>query len=142
MPCTAPGSGGLLLCLMAAASIGSGSALALERIDLAAAGACDGASTLDHRMLFSVDAGAFRESSGQVLALARKGEGLSAVAASQGHEVAAKMLPAAARGGSDGTGAAWLRSADGAPAEPGFWALLLAGFLGICAVARPRIFAS
>lgn len=142
MPSSAPATGGLLLCLMAAASIWSGSALALERIELAAAGACDGASTLDHRMLFSVDAGAFRESSAQVLALARKGEGLPAVAAGTGKDAASKMLPVAARGGSGENGEEWMRSADSAPVEPGIWALLLAGFLGICAVARPRIFES
>lgn len=42
-----------------------------------------------------------------------------------------------------GREAQWLRlSEGGAVPEPGLWALLLAGFLGICAVARPRIFSS
>ena len=37
----------------------------------------------------------------------------------------------------------WIRLSDkpNVP-EPGTWAILLAGFLGICAVARPRIFSS
>lgn len=37
----------------------------------------------------------------------------------------------------------WVRVSDtpNTP-EPGTWAVLLAGFLGICAVARPRIFSS
>jgi len=37
----------------------------------------------------------------------------------------------------------WVRLSDtpNVP-EPGSWAVLLAGFLGICAVARPRIFSS
>jgi hypothetical protein len=34
----------------------------------------------------------------------------------------------------------WLRISESP--QPGSWAILLAGFLGICAVARPRIFSS
>ncbi len=142
MPSSVRRTGGLLLCLTAAASLWSGSALALERIDLAAAGACDGNSAVDYRMLFAVDGGAFPESFAKVPALARKGDGLAAAAAGKGKDVASKMLPAAARGGSGETGVELMRSADSAPVEPGIWALLLAGFLGICAVARPRIFES
>src|SRR3954463_15717677 len=37
----------------------------------------------------------------------------------------------------------WARLSDAPNSpEPGTWAVLLAGFLGICAVARPRIFSS
>jgi len=37
----------------------------------------------------------------------------------------------------------WVRLSDTPSGpEPGTWAVLLAGFLGICAVARPRIFSS
>jgi len=37
----------------------------------------------------------------------------------------------------------WVRLSDKSNVpEPGSWAVLLAGFLGICAVARPRIFSS
>lgn len=51
--------------------------------------------------------------------------------------------PGAAQPGSDGQGEQWLRQPEGsASTEPGLWVLLLAGFLGICAVARPRIFSS
>jgi len=142
MPPSVRRTGGSLLCLMAAASIWSGSALALERIDLAAAGACDGNSAVDYRMLYAVNGGAFAESFAKVPALARSGDGLPAVAAGKGKDVAAKMLPAAARGGSGESGEQWMRSADSAPVKPGIWALLLAGFLGICALARPRLFES
>ena len=36
----------------------------------------------------------------------------------------------------------WVRIADNRMPEPGSWAVLIAGILGICAVARPRIFSS
>jgi hypothetical protein len=36
----------------------------------------------------------------------------------------------------------WMRVPDRAMPEPGTWAVLIAGLLGICAVARPRIFSS
>lgn len=38
--------------------------------------------------------------------------------------------------------AGWVRLDDGPIPEPGAWAVLIAGVLGICAVARPRIFTS
>jgi len=142
MPSSAPSTGRLLLCLMTAASIWSGSALALERIDLAAAGACDGNSAVDYRMLFAMDGGASAEAFAKVPALTGKSDGFPAVAAGKGKEVASRILPAAARGGSGESGEEWLRSDDSAPVKPGIWALLLAGFLGVCAVARPRIFES
>lgn len=52
--------------------------------------------------------------------------------------------PRAAQAGNDGRKEEqWLRLPEsGTMPEPGLWALLLAGFLGICAVARPRIFSS
>lgn len=56
---------------------------------------------------------------------------------------ASRPLPAAAQVGNDGRKEQWLRLPEGsAIPEPGLWGLLLAGFLGICAVARPRIFSS
>ncbi len=57
---------------------------------------------------------------------------------------ASRPLPGAAPAGNDGRKQEqWLRLPErGAMPEPGLWALLLAGFLGICAVARPRIFSS
>lgn len=36
----------------------------------------------------------------------------------------------------------WMRLSDRTIPEPGAWAMLIAGLLGICAVARPRIFSS
>ena len=36
----------------------------------------------------------------------------------------------------------WMRLPDRTIPEPGAWAVLIAGLLGICAVARPRIFSS
>jgi hypothetical protein len=36
----------------------------------------------------------------------------------------------------------WVRLPEAPAPQPGTWAVLLAGFLGICAVARPRIFSS
>jgi hypothetical protein len=142
MPASLHRTGALLLCLTAAAALWPGSVLALTRVDLAAAGACDGASTLDYRMLFAVDGGRPWVSSGRVLAVAGKSEGVPMVAAGEGKDVAAKVLPAADRSGSGRGAEQWMRSADDAPAQPGIWALLAAGFLGICALARPRIFAS
>jgi hypothetical protein len=51
-----------------------------------------------------------------------------------------------ARDSSHATGARqdadWARMTDNPMPEPGTWAMLIAGFLGICAVARPRIFTS
>jgi len=142
MPASVHRTGALLLCLTAAAAMWPGPALALTRADLAAAGACDGASALDYRMLFAADGGMPRVSPGQVRAVAGKSEGLPVVAAGAGKDVAAKVLPAEDRSGSERSGEQWMRSADGTPAEPGIWALLAAGFLGICALARPRFFAS
>lgn len=36
----------------------------------------------------------------------------------------------------------WIRTAESTVPEPGLWAVLVAGFLGVCAMARPRIFSS
>jgi len=46
------------------------------------------------------------------------------------------------RPGNNGLEAQWMRLDDSPIPEPGIWAMLVAGFLGICAVARPRIFSS
>lgn len=43
---------------------------------------------------------------------------------------------------SDKHAAGWARLDDSPIPEPGTWAVLIAGILGICAVARPRIFTS
>ena len=54
-----------------------------------------------------------------------------------------RPLPGATPAGAEGREGQWARLPDAsAIPEPGLWALLLAGFLGICAVARPRIFSS
>jgi hypothetical protein len=42
----------------------------------------------------------------------------------------------------DKQAAAWARLDESPIPEPGTWAVLIAGILGICAVARPRIFSS
>lgn len=136
-------TGALLLCLTAAAAMWPVSVLALTRVDFAAAGACDGTtSTLDYRMLFAVDGGMPQMASGPLLAVAGKSKGLPMVAAGEGRDVAAKVRPVADRSGGEGGGEQWMRSAEDATAVPGIWALLAAGFLGICALARPRIFES
>jgi hypothetical protein len=36
----------------------------------------------------------------------------------------------------------WMRTSENKVPEPGLWAVLIAGFLGVCAMARPRIFSS
>ena len=36
----------------------------------------------------------------------------------------------------------WIRTAESTVPEPGLWAVLIAGFLGVCAMARPRIYSS
>lgn len=36
----------------------------------------------------------------------------------------------------------WMRTAERPIPEPGLWAVLIAGFLGVCAMARRRIFSS
>ena len=46
------------------------------------------------------------------------------------------------RPGNNALEAQWMRLDDTPIPEPGIWAMLVAGFLGICAVARPRIFSS
>ncbi|MEO8716785.1 MAG: hypothetical protein ABI423_01055 [Burkholderiales bacterium] len=131
---------GLMACLAVAAALGPGSALALERGRLD--GACNRAGAPDYRMLCAVGGGAPREFSSEVRAAAREGESLAKVPEGAGKVNAAKILPVAAQRGNDRSAEQWMRSPDSAPAEPGLWALLAAGFLGICALARPRIFAS
>ena len=53
-----------------------------------------------------------------------------------------QATPLAAREGAGKPDEQWVRASDHPMPEPGTWAMLLAGFLGICAVARPRIFSS
>lgn len=142
MPASLHRTGALLLCLTAAAAMWPVSVLALTRVDFAAAGACDGTSTLDYRMLFAVDRGMPQMASGPLLAVAGKSKGLPMVADGEGKDVAAKVRPVADRSGGERGGEQWMRSAEDATAVPGIWALLAAGFLGICALARPRIFES
>lgn len=136
-------TGGLLLCLMAAVSLWPGSALALDPGAPVVAGLCDGGRAPDCRMLFAIGAGMPREIAKDMPVLAFAGERLPAVPDGAGKQRALGVQRIAAQGGGKDTAVEhWARSADGAPAEPGFWVLLVAGFLGICAVARPRIFTS
>lgn len=63
----------------------------------------------------------------------------------EGRETKLALLhstPLASRDTATGTEEQWVRIPDSPIPEPGTWAILLAGFLGICAVARPRIFSS
>ena len=63
----------------------------------------------------------------------------------EGRETKLALLhatPLTSRDTPTGTEEQWVRVPDSPIPEPGTWAILLAGFLGICAVARPRIFSS
>jgi hypothetical protein len=55
---------------------------------------------------------------------------------------APRTVPGSKLTRSDSPQEQWLRLPDTAIPEPGTWAVLIAGLLGICAVARPRIFSS
>jgi hypothetical protein len=135
-------TGGWLRCLMTAAALWSGSALALDPGAPLVAGFCDGGKAPDCRMLFAVGADAPKEFSKALPALAFASERLPILPDAVARQAALGSRPGAAQSG-DGTAAEnWLRKSDRAPAEPGLWVLLVAGFLGICAVARPRIFTS
>jgi len=50
--------------------------------------------------------------------------------------------PVAARTVDDEQPGDWIRTAESTVPEPGLWAVLIAGFLGVCAMARPRIYSS
>jgi hypothetical protein len=136
-------TGGWLRCLMTATALWSGSALALDPGAPPVAGFCGGGKAPDCRMLFAVGAGVPKEYSKDQLALAFAGERLPAMSDGAGNPPAAGVRTVAAQGGGKNAAAEnWVRKSDWAPAEPGLWVLLVAGFLGICAVARPRIFTS
>lgn len=133
-----------LSCLIVAASIVCVPALAAPEAHGAAWGWCTPAADLDYRPLVVSDSAAPGGFAGGPAAAMQKAEDLPQrlenVALRQD---APRPLPGAAQDGNDGRKAQWLRlSESGTVPEPGLWALLLAGFLGICALARPRIFSS
>jgi hypothetical protein len=53
-----------------------------------------------------------------------------------------RSVPGTALTRNDSREEQWMRLPDRTIPEPGAWAVLIAGLLGICAVARPRIFSS
>lgn len=132
-----------LSCLIVAASIGCAPALAAPEAHGAAWSWCTPAADPDYRPLVVADSAAPGGFAG------------GPVAAPQDRDDTPKRLesvamrtdtprsePGSAQDANHGKGQ-WLRlSESGAVPEPGLWALLLAGFLGICALARPRIFSS
>jgi len=133
-----------LSCLIVAASIGCVPALAAPQARGAAWGWCTSAADPDYRPLRVADSAAPGGFAGGPVAEMQKAEvlpqRLESVALRQD---APRPQPGSAQAGNDGREEQWLRlSESGAVPEPGLWALLLAGFLGICAVARPRIFSS
>lgn len=144
--CIAHMTGGWLRCLMTAAALWSGSAWALDPGVPFGAGFCDGGKAPDCRMFFAVGAGAPREFAKDVPTLAFAGGRLPTMSDGAGagqQATSAGVQTVAAQGGSQNTVAGnGARTSDRAASEPGLWVLLVAGFLGICAVARPRIFTS
>lgn len=133
-----------LSCLIVAASIGCVPALAAPEARGAAWGWCTPAADPDYRLLRVADSAAPGSFAGGPVAAMRKAgdlpQRLESVALGSD---ASRPLPAAAQVGNDGRKEQWLRLPESsAIPEPGLWGLLLAGFLGICAVARPRIFSS
>lgn len=136
-------TGGGLRGLAAASVLWSGCALALDPGAPAVAGFCDGGRAPDCRTLFAVGASAPTEFAKSLPSLAFAGARLPTMSDGAGEPPAAGVRTNAARGGVQNAAAEnWVRKSDRAPAEPGLWVLLVAGFLGICAVARPRIFTS
>lgn len=132
-----------LSCLIVAASIGCAPALAAPQAR-AAWGWCTSAADPDYRALRVADSAAPGGFAGGPMAAMQKAADLprrlEGVALRQD---APRPLPGAAQAGNDDRLGQWLRLPEAsAIPEPGLWALLLAGFLGICAVARPRIFSS
>lgn len=133
-----------LSCLIVAASIGCVPALAAPEAQGAAWGWCTPVADPEFRLLRVADSAAPGGFAGGPVAAMQKAEDLpkrlESVALRQD---APRPLPGATQAGNDGRKGQWLRlPGSGAIPEPGLWALLLAGFLGICAVARPRIFSS
>lgn len=139
--------------------------LAVQDEHNAAWGLCPLADDANYRMLPVADAGALRglwaaqrglSVAQRGLSLAQRGLAVGPMPAVRKSEDAPKVLdavalrqdvlrplPRASQTGNDGQKEQWVRLSDGnfIP-EPGIWALLIAGFLGMCAVARPRIFSS
>jgi hypothetical protein len=132
-----------LCCLIVAASIGYVPALAAPQEQGAAWGWCTPAADPDYRPLVVSDSAAPGGFAGGPVAAKPDRDDmpkrLESVAMRTGTP---RSEPVSAQDGNDAKGQ-WLRlSEGGAVPEPGLWALLLAGFLGICALARPRIFSS
>jgi len=130
--------------LIVAASICCAPALAAQVARTAAGGSCTVGDDTGYRMLLVADAGA---PSGLLVwpmpAVRKVGETPRVLDSVALRQDVPRSLPVAAQSGHDGQKEQWVRLADGnSSSEPGIWALLLAGFLGICAVARPRIFSS
>lgn len=139
-----PANKTVLSCLIVAASIGCVPALAAPDANGAAWGWCTPAADPDSRLLRVADSAAPGGFAGGPVASLQDGDDmpklLENVAMRPG---APRPQSDSAQDANDGREAQWLRlSESGAVPEPGLWALLLAGFLGICAVARPRIFSS
>jgi hypothetical protein len=133
-----------LLCMILAAATGCAPALAAPEARGAAWGWCTPAADPDYRVLRVADSAAPGGFAGGPVAARQDNDDmtkrLEIVAMRPG---APRPQPGAAQDANDGRKEQWLRlSESGAVPEPGLWALLLAGFLGICAVARPRIFSS
>jgi hypothetical protein len=133
-----------LLCMILAAATGCAPALAAPVAHSAALGWCTPAVDADYRVLRVADSAAPGGFAGGPVAAMQDSDDmpkrLESVALRQDGP---RPLPGAAQAGNDGRKEQWLRLPEsGAIPEPGLWALLLAGFLGICAVARPRIFSS
>jgi hypothetical protein len=133
-----------LSCLIVAASIGCVPALAAPEARGAAWGWCTPAADPDYRPQRVADSAAPGGFAGGPMAAMRKAEDLpKRLESGAWRQAAPGPRPGAAQAANDGHKEQWLRLPEGsAIPEPGLWALLLAGFLGICAVARPRIFSS
>lgn len=136
-------TGGWLRCLMTAAALWSGSALALDPGASFGAGFCDGGKAPECRMFFAVGAGAPREYPKDVPTLAFAGGRLPTMSDGAAQQTAVGVQTVAPQiGGQNTVAGNGARASDRAASEPGLWVMLVAGFLGICAVARPRIFTS
>jgi hypothetical protein len=147
-----------LLPLMFAASIWGMPAFALERgasdasAGCAAGGDADRHMLLiaytDDRMLLAAPGDSRTDRNHKDIAVKRDStfgpaageEPAAGVTSRPGHSTGS--LKVAARTVGDGQQEEWVRLADSPAPEPGIWAVLIAGFLGMCAVARPRIFSS
>jgi hypothetical protein len=133
-----------MISLAVATCIVCASALAAPDAPRAEAGMCTPVRDGDCRMLRVAEGAAPGRFAGGPLAVAQRSAATPVIVESVAlRKDAPGPTPGAVRGANDLQKAQWLRMADvGAVPEPGLWALLLAGFLGICALARPRIFSS